>query len=201
MKEAKRKQKLFPTDRNLFSLANSLYQTLFDCIPPLIRIILRDSGADWYKRVGKAIKETLGDQLTEVDGILQKLTTAQRSLQRAFSGLEEARDAGTSKLVSATQIEVGTIRRNQHNNHHELLNEMRVMKDNIVEDLKLLCRDLVQENPVLNSIHIMTAELVRKRYMMDGEQSLLEIGRLDLNPMFSEKGAWSPLHAVLFGPK
>ncbi|KAH8756369.1 hypothetical protein F5883DRAFT_429860 [Diaporthe sp. PMI_573] len=167
VQEANRKQKLFPMDVNLFGLANSLYRTLFECIPLLIQILLRDSSADWYKRAGKAIKGTLGDQLAEVDGVLQKLTTAQRSLQQAFSGLEEERDAGTYKIVSATKTEVGIIRHNQHQHHHELMNEVRVIKDDM-EDLKLVCRELVQQNPVLNSIHILTAEHVRKRYKLEG---------------------------------
>jgi hypothetical protein len=174
VQEANRKQKLFPMDVNLFGLANSLYRTLFDCIPLLIQILLRDSSADWYKRAGKAIKGTLGDQLAEVDGVLQRVTTAQRSLQQAFSGLEEERDAGTYKIVSATKTEVGIIRHNQHQHHHELMNEVRVIKDDM-EDLKLVCRELVQQNPVLNSIHILTAEHVRKRYKLEGKQSFLGI--------------------------
>lgn len=166
----------------MFGLANSLYETLFDNIPPLIRILLRDPGDEWYKRAGKALKATLGDQLAEVDGILQQLTIAQRSLQQAFSGLVEERDASTSRLVSATQTEMGVIRRNQHQHHHETLREMRSVVQSTstldskmddmadrMERLELICRESVGENPILNSLHILTAEFMRKRHIFQGK--------------------------------
>lgn len=173
-------------DRNLFGLVTSLYQTLFDCIPPLIQILLRDSNVDWYKRAGKAVKATLGDQVAEVDGILQPLTAAQRSLQQAFSGLVDEKDASTARLVSATQKEVGVVRRNQYQHHHETLEEMRsvvkststldnkvdVLVDRI-ERLELTCKESVLENPILNSLHILTAELLRKRQISESKRSLL----------------------------
>lgn len=172
-------------DQNLLGLATSLEQTLFDCIPPLIKILLRDPSASWYKRAGKAIKATLGDELAEVDGILQQLTTAQRCLQQAFSGLVEERDDHTSRIVSATHESLKELRSfvegtSTVDNKVEILldrterstntldNKMDILLSR-TERRELAVKDSVLEYSILNLVHNMTAEFLRKRHIYAGE--------------------------------
>lgn len=179
--ESKKAQKYFPRDRNLFRLTYALYQAIFDCIPPLVQILLRDRDNDWYKRAGKAVKSALGDPIAEVEGVLQQLTEAHRSLQQAYSGLVEERNANDSRLVNATETGIGVIRRNQLQHHHETsfeINTLASKVDTVASAVDLIQEQVqrmesesmacVQEHPLINHLYMLIEGFLRDRHIYDG---------------------------------
>lgn len=112
----------FPQDVLLFTRTNELYNALFEAVPLLIDILHRTSSEPRYKKVGRSI---LGNQVSQVESILQPVVAAQRAVKRSVAHLATKRDDQDSKLLRTTREEVGVLRHNEMRHHVETIAEAK----------------------------------------------------------------------------
>lgn len=170
LKGAQIKRKIFPLDPQLLNLTDNLHTTLFDSIPKLLNVLLRERG----KGAQKIAQAMTDDDLQHVDEIINKLNNARRSLQQLFALLTESRDAVTATMTAKTRLEVTTIRSNQFQHHLEIkedlrsvsrgssrieekLDKMGELRENGNTWIKNLVAEMVDEmkqaKPLLNEVH------------------------------------------------
>lgn len=121
------------------------------------------------KGVKKFAKTLFGDQVADVDRMLQSVTVAQHALDSQIGRLQDRRDDLVAKKVDRIEVGFDAIRKNQHEQKHQLKTFASFIKDqNAIierlheENLALKLKASREQDP-LNLAHQIFDELLRNR--------------------------------------
>lgn len=77
-----------------------------------------------YQGIKRFAKSLFGNEVTDVDRILESLTAAQATLNLQITRLNEMRDVDMSRKIRQMHAEARTIRKNQHNHQYQILHHI-----------------------------------------------------------------------------
>ncbi|ROV90386.1 hypothetical protein VPNG_10015 [Cytospora leucostoma] len=117
--------------------------------------------------LGKAINTVFGDELAEVEGMIRPVIIAERALAKCVAILMAGRAEQTARRVTATQIEASRIRKNQYENHGQLMSGM--------EDLH---RRVQEQNSIMTSLYIMVQDGIRGQRMTETNRRIKSVTRI-----------------------
>ncbi|KAI7774986.1 hypothetical protein LA080_007498 [Diaporthe eres] len=100
-------------------------------------------------RVKKFAKTLFGDQVADVDRMLQSVTEAQHALNSQIGRLQERRDDLMASKVDRIEIGTNVIRKNQHEHQHQLITHVRQLD----ETSKTYASFIKDQNAIIERLH------------------------------------------------
>lgn len=131
----------------------------------------------FHQEIKRFAKALFGDEVTDVDRILQSLTSAQEALKSQINKLNDRRDDEMARTINKVHAEVRMIRKTQHDQQHQdqitQVNETHNMYASFIQAQNDKIERLHAENSalrleagkqnVLNLVHQICDEVLRNR--------------------------------------
>ncbi|KAL2285882.1 hypothetical protein FJTKL_07581 [Diaporthe vaccinii] len=115
-------------------------EKIFDCFRQV---------PDILRGVKKFAKTLFGDQVADVDRMLQSVTEAQHALNSQIGRLQERRDDLMASKVDRIEIGTNVIRKNQHEHQHQLITHVRQLD----ETSKTYASFIKDQNAIIERLH------------------------------------------------